>query len=671
MKASLIRRLPWLILTVAVLTILCVRQDFRVREAARARLQDTLSLVGYSSFGGTSEERLTDLSWLRAFPEVRSASLATPAGKTLANYQSARAVSEGPLSATFEQKGASGSAVLVGDLPPWEATERDLPWMILSALLFWAIGARQKNQAQQPSTETKGRSIGLTSSRDRLHRLYQAVGDNAKDSIVIIDASSTVVFANRSFYRLASMDPESRDKVSLLNFLDKANQVVFQKSLKRTFEGKPSENVRFVLQGPYKTEIVEASFYAIQETSGETPFAVGIFRDVEKVDRLAEEQQLSQERALHSQKIEALGRMAGGVSHDFNNLLTSIVFSIENLQAQLEPDSPAHQEIEDLRIATNKATKVTRQLLLYSRKRPTEPTVVECHSVIEDTGRLAKGILGRVPTIYELEAQDDRVLLDEGQLDQVLLNLLVNAKDATSTDPQIKIQTDNRTLNNPIELPLPPGDYFRLRVTDNGSGIAEDVQPKIFEPYFTTKDVGEGTGLGLSTVAAIIEKGGGHISFQTSPEGTTFEVLLPLSTRPMVAVSSPTAHPEPPTATPRHVLLVEDEETIRRVVSVLLEQRGYQVTSSGNGRSALELLEQGNMFDVLITDLVLPELSGPKLAIRYQEAQPDRPVLFMSGFPGDTLDDTEMCANSHFLAKPFSPEKFFQALEELLAGQPV
>lgn len=670
MKAVLLRRLPWLIVAVALLAALCVRQDFRVRQTAKEKLRETLSLIDYTSSRPTSEGESVDLSWLQAFPQVSSASLTTPTGTVLASYKAKSQLPAGGNSATLYQEGAYGTAVINGGLPGWEATQSDLPWLIVLSVLLWAASSRQSLKSPPSVSQILERPTTPARSRDRLQRLYQAVGDNAKDSLVILDSAANVVYANRSFYRLACLDSTRRDKVNLLSLLDDDDRSVFSESLKRTLEGQPAENVRMSLQNEFKNEVLEGSFYALQETSGETLFAVGLFRDVEKAGRVVEEQRLAQERALHSQKIEALGRLAGGVSHDFNNLLTSIVFSIENLQAQLEPNSPAHQEIEDLRIATEKATKVTRQLLLYSRKRTTEPSIVGCHSVIEGTRRLAKGILGRVPTVYELEATDDRILLDEGQLDQVLLNLLVNAKDAVSEDPHIKVQTDNQRITRDSERRLPEGEYFRLRVSDNGSGIPEEVRAKIFEPYFTTKDVGEGTGLGLSTVAAIVEKGGGHIDFQTGPQGTTFEVFLPLSAGPKspapVAPSVQKARPD----APRSVLLVEDEETIRRVVSVLLEQRGYLVTSSGNGQEALAILDQGIKFDVLVTDLVLPELSGPKLALRFQETQSDRPVLFMSGFPGDTLDDTEMCANSQFLAKPFSPEKFFQALEELLAGQP-
>jgi nitrogen-specific signal transduction histidine kinase/CheY-like chemotaxis protein len=395
---------------------------------------------------------------------------------------------------------------------------------------------------------------------------------------------------------------------------------------------------------------------------------VGIFRDVSEARRLAEELETARQRAGHSQKIEALGRMAGGVAHDFNNLLTTIVFNLEAAKATLEPDSGAAPYLEEMELATDKACSVTRQLLLYSRKKPAEPRLVSCHDAIRDAGRLTQGIRGSVRLQTRLEAGEDKVLLDDGQLDQVLLNLLVNAKDALGKQGLIEISTENKTIVE--ETSGSQQMMVALTVKDNGPGIPKEIQSKIFEPYFTTKEVGKGTGLGLSTALAIIEKAGGQLLLISSPGGTTFQIVLPVAIAvPSVKAASP-APPSIPTTAEPAVLLVEDETSIRDLLQRLLEQRGYRVTSAATGSAAAEILTSKEVFDVLVTDLVLPGLSGPELAKVFHKTRPGSPVLYMSGFPGDTLDETEIGNNSRFLAKPFSHDQLLGTLRQLL-GEPV
>jgi signal transduction histidine kinase len=510
-----------------------------------------------------------------------------------------------------------------------------------------------------------GSSGGELQARySRLQQLCQAICDNARDSILIVDRAATVVYANGSFR--AALAGRGGPGQALLNRLRPSHRLAFTNCLQAAIEGAPPSVLEFALEEP-ATAILEGAFHGLKVSGdvGQATLAVGIFRDVSEARRLAQELETARQRAGHSQKIEALGRMAGGVAHDFNNLLATIVFNLEAAKANLEADNPTMPYLEEMELAAGKACSVTRQLLLYSRKKPAEPRLVSCHEAIRDAVRLTHGMRGSVRLETRLEANKDQVFLDDGQLDQVLLNLLVNAKDALGRQGTIEISTENRRDGDGDSSK----DFVLLRVKDDGPGIPKEIQSKIFEPYFTTKEVGKGTGLGLSTAVAIIEKAGGQLTVVSSSAGTVFEILLPVAGQ-VVPKTTPVARVLPAADGERRVLLVEDESSIRNLLQRLLQQRGYSVTSAATGTDAAKILSAKQGFDLLLTDLVLPGVSGPDLAKVFQKTHPGCPVLFMSGFPGDTLDETDIGDNSRFLAKPFSHEQLLATLR-LLLGEPV
>lgn len=501
-------------------------------------------------------------------------------------------------------------------------------------------------------------STGLEARYSSLQRLCQAICDYARDAIVVVDRSTTVVYTNLAF-RDASKDKGVVGQ-SLLQLVRPQHRLLLADTIVAALDGKGGDpGLEMALDSP-STAILEGSFHALTPT-GEggrgASLAVGIFREVSMARQLADELEKARQRAGHSQKIEALGRMAGGVAHDFNNLLATIVFNLEAARAAMDPEDPAQPYLEEMQLATSRACSVTRQLLLYSRKKPVELCRVSCHQAIHDAERLTQGMRGSVILTKSLKADSEEVMLDDGQLDQVLVNLLVNAKDAIGNDGRIEISTESCLLDG--ERPA-----IRILVKDTGPGIPKEIQSKIFEPYFTTKEVGKGTGLGLSTALAIVEKAGGTMSLASSEAGTAFDIRLPLA-----AASQPRPLPErPPVAAPAEaaVLLVEDEVSIRNLLHRLLEQCGYRVTSAESGAAAAEILRGSPAFDVLVTDLVLPGLSGPEIAKIFQQSRPGGPVLFMSGFPGDTLDEAQAALNSRFLAKPFSPDQLLESLRQLL-----
>lgn len=490
----------------------------------------------------------------------------------------------------------------------------------------------------------------------QLERLCDAVCDNARDAVLVLDNSSTVLYANLAVSR-ALGQPRLLGEV-LLNLLRPDDRFVFADALQAAIAGETTGVLEFSPQADNKV-ILEGAFHPIGAYQGQgEALAAGIFRDVSESRRLSAELERTRQRAGHSQKIEALGRMAGGVAHDFNNLLTAMVFNLEAARASLQDDSPAQPFLQEMNLAMSRAGSVTRQLLLYSRKKPAEPRLVSCHGAVTDATRLSGSFLGTTTLSTRLEAERDRVWLDDGQLDQVLLNLVVNAKDAIGQGGSILITSAN------------DGSEIVIRVTDDGPGVPLELQSKIFEPYFTTKEVGKGTGLGLSTATAIVEKAGGRFTLSSRPGQTTFEIRLPVAQDNGEPSTVSTGLGTVPRDTAPGVLLVEDEAGIRALLHRMLETHGYRVTSVGTGTAATDILSSPGSFDVLITDLVLPGVSGPELAKAFHRRQPEGPVLFISGFPGDTFDETSLGRRDRFLPKPFSQDQLLGALSEML-GEPV
>lgn len=500
-------------------------------------------------------------------------------------------------------------------------------------------------------------------AHDHLLHLVGVVAQDTPDALVLVDSAGRLVYTNSSFQQwTAGAVSLGSDLLALVRESEREPAIV---SLRITLSGGGPTSLGLV---PPNGVLLQGVFHSVQR-QGEKPLAMGVFRDVSVGGGgPATEAEPVPERASQSQKVEALSRLAGGVAHDFNNLLAIMMLNLDAIDSALDKGNPARRHVDEISLAARKAAGITRQLLLYSR-RTGEPQGVSCHSLVDDTGRLTRGLRGTIRFETALGASHDRVLIEEGQLDQVLLNLVVNAKDAVGADGLVRIETENRRLEPGNRDELAPGEYLLLRVSDNGSGIPSALQDKVFEPYFTTKAKGKGTGLGLATVSVIVEKAGGKVKVQSKPGSTTFEILLPAAVRralPSLPVVEPVEAAAPPAKAGRTVLLVEDEAPIRALVHRLLEGKGYTVTSVSGGQAAVELMGQKDCFDVLITDISLPGMQGPDIAKAFHRAQSRGRVLFMSGCPSSAVDIKRLPQNTCFLAKPFSPGQLFGALDELM-----
>lgn len=410
----------------------------------------------------------------------------------------------------------------------------------------------------------------------------------------------------------------------------------------------------------------ELSVSPVEDATGRLTHFVGVQVDVT-------ERRLLEDQFRQSQKMEAVGQLAGGVAHDFNNLLTIINGYSDLIHDQVPGDSPVREFLGEIQHAGERATALTRQLLAFSRKQVLEPKVLILNTVVADTERMLKRLIGEDVTVTAVLAVDlGHVKADPGQIEQVIINLAVNARDAMPQGGRLTIETANAELDATYTQAHPdlrPGPYVLLSLTDTGTGMDAATKARIFEPFFTTKPAGKGTGLGLATVFGIIKQSGGHLAVYTEVgRGTTFKIYLP---RVEPAAGSGVVAPRKPRGTQgtQTVLLAEDEPALRALASRILGGHGYRVMEASDGESALSVAEafRGEI-DLLVTDVVMPGMSGRQLAERLVAARPAVRVLYVSGYTDDAVVRHGILqAETPFLQKPFTPAALIQKVAEVLA----
>jgi PAS domain S-box-containing protein len=520
-------------------------------------------------------------------------------------------------------------------------------------------------------TERKGAEARLRDSEERFQQLAENIGeifwiwDREQRRVVYVSPAYETVCGRscESLYQaepgawLDVIHPEDRER--LLRVGAEQRDAAYEQEFRIV---RPDGTVRWI----------QARAFPVRDPGAQIKRVVGSARDITADKQAAAELRRLEEQLRQAQKMEALGRLAGGVAHDFNNLL-SVVFGHSALLALGSPSPERLREsVTQIGRAAERAAALTRQLLAFGRRQVVEPEVLDLNALVTDVASMLQRLLGEgVQVSTKLQPDLRPVRVDPGQMEQVILNLALNARDAMPRGGRLTLETRDIELDEATaraQADLGAGHYVLLAVSDTGAGMTPEVQARIFEPFFTTKAVGQGTGLGLSVVHGILKENGGHIAVQSLPDaGTTFKIYLPPSARPVVEGSAESA-PSEPIQGGETVLLVEDEEPVREVTALMLGSLGYRVLEASNGEEALRVAQAGlEQVDLLMTDVVMPGMGGRDLADALQACMPGLKVLFQSGYTDDTVIrqgilHTEMV----FLQKPFTLAALSQKLREIL-----
>ena len=522
-------------------------------------------------------------------------------------------------------------------------------------------GSRLVHTAGRDITERKKAAETLAVSETR----YRALFENAAEGIIAIDPGILrIQFFNPALCAMFGYAPEEFGKLTPADLHPKeALERVLGEI--RTIAGGVSFTSPAIpcLRKDGTVFVADAHGSAIEIAGRKV--VLGFFTDVTARVRL--EEQLRQ-----SQKMEAVGQLAGGVAHDFNNLLTVITGNCDLLLGDTSHADPKRGPLADIHAAAERAANLTRQLLAFSRKQILEPKLVDVNDVLRDMERLLRRLIGEdIDLATDLMANPSWVKVDRGQLEQVVMNLAVNARDAMPRGGRLTLRTHNSAPVGVVDLEETAERGLRPRVAisivDSGSGIPPEVRARLFEPFFTTKEAGKGTGLGLATVYGIVKQSGGDITVESEPgKGSTFTVVLPSKPAPRRRGSGASTRTVPRGT--ETILAVEDEDAVRRIVKIALESTGYRVIEARSGPEALAAgRRHPGRIDLLVTDVVMPEMSGRNLAERFVKEHPGIRVLYMSGYTDDAVVRHGVAgAGIAFLQKPFSPLALARKVREVL-----
>ncbi|ENR64304.1 cell cycle histidine kinase CckA [Brucella abortus] len=519
-------------------------------------------------------------------------------------------------------------------------------------------------------------SVAQRSAEVRFTRFF----NSAPMAIAAVDAEGHTLRTNARFLDIFSgvVDRDAIDRrVKLENVVHERDRETFNKALAAAFAGQASISpVDTVLPGNEERHI---RFYMspVTDLGGEAAEEAAVISAVETTEQKALENQMAQ-----SQKMQAVGQLAGGIAHDFNNVLTAIIMSSDLLLTNHRASDPSFPDIMNIKQNANRAASLVRQLLAFSRRQTLRPEVLDLTDVLADLRMLLARLVGKD---IELKIDHGRdlwpVKADLGQFEQVAVNLAVNARDAMPEGGQITLRTRNIPAADAAKLhyrDLPEADYVVFEVEDTGTGIPADVLEKIFEPFFTTKEVGKGTGLGLSMVYGIIKQTGGFIYCDSEVgKGTTFKIFLPRLIEEKRADDAPVAAKEKKVEKATDlsgsatVLLVEDEDAVRMGGVRALQSRGYTVHEAASGVEALEIMEElGGEVDIVVSDVVMPEMDGPTLLRELRKTHPDIKFIFVSGYAEDAFArNLPADAKFGFLPKPFSLKQLATTVKEMLEKQ--
>lgn len=509
-------------------------------------------------------------------------------------------------------------------------------------------------------TDRKRTEEALISSEERYRELFE----NANDIIYTCDLSGRLTSVNKAGEQITGYPRKESLAMNIADWVaPEYRALVLQMK---------EEEIGGAAKTGYELEFVDKSGNRVMlEVSTRLIFQRGMPVAVQGIARNISERKRLEALLLQSQKMEAIGRLAAGVAHDFNNVLTVITGYTQWMLDEFEPESPLRENAIEILLAASRAASLTSQLLAFSRNQVIQPVIVDLNGIVAGLERMLRRVIGEdIELVAKMSPRLGAVKADPGQIEQVILNLVVNARDSMPRGGRLVIETANVAIDSEYcqsDFDCQPGPYVMVSVSDTGFGIDESIRSQIFEPFFTTKDKGKGTGLGLSTVYGIVKQSGGHISFHSeSSVGTVFRVFLPRRDEP----------PSQPRSVGRRrsgrgaetILLVEDEVGVRRMVRDLLSRLGYTILEATDYRSAQNfVLQPETTIHLLLTDVVMPDVSGPELADRLKGLNSSLKVLFMSGYTDDAIAPQGVLEPGiAFLQKPFTPDALAEKVREVL-----
>lgn len=507
----------------------------------------------------------------------------------------------------------------------------------------------------------------LRSSEER----YRLVVDNARDAIWRMNSGGIITFVSSSVKPLFGYEAEELIGQSILEIISHSDRGKMTQLIQQTSDGDITPKdipVEMVHRRRDGSEFIgESKTTPIFDLTNRLQEIIGVTRDITEKKKM-------QEQLLQAQKMEAVGQLAGGVAHDFNNLLMVINGYADLIRVKIDPAHPIRADVDEIINAGNRASALTRQLLAFSRRQIIQPKTVNLNVILMDMDKMLRRLIGEdIEFITDIKSESNCIRIDPGQFEQIIMNLVVNARDAMPQGGLLSIEIDTRHIESAYEARIStvtPGAYVRMIVSDNGIGMDRYTLDRIFEPFFTTKEQGKGTGLGLSTVYGIVKQNQGHIFVRSETNrGTTFEILFPLvSNRPIQTTTKKTVKNIDRTVT---VLVVEDDDLVRQLIENGLATYGFDVLTAKDGRDAIRVCEEfDRSIDLLLSDVIIPGISGHQLIKEIRRIKPKIEPVYMSGYTDDkiaghgTLDE-----GIPFIQKPFTQEELAIKLNEILGQQ--
>lgn len=501
---------------------------------------------------------------------------------------------------------------------------------------------------------------------------FPSIIDVVPTMIWMSDDNMSLSYLNKQLLDFTGCKPEEIERGfnSSIHPNDLTN---YLETYKTAFKKRESFSVEFRLRrydGEYRWILGLGT--PLHSSDGSFLGFVGTCTDISEAKRIKEQLLQTEEKIRQSPKLEAVGRLTGGIAHDFNNIVGVIMLHADLLLEQMDESDPQHRHLKEIRSASTRASSLTQQLLAFGRKQVLQPVHLNLNNIVIEMGKMLERVIGEDIEVKTVLGENLHLIMaDPNQMSQVIINLVVNSRDAMPRGGELTITTENITVKEEdITLEaFRAGDYVKLTITDTGHGVPKEIQPRIFEPFFTTKALGKGTGLGLSTVYGIVKQSGGFIFVTSDNKGASFSIYMPSYTGKESAKTTEEEGIFKGSFNGNEtILLVEDEDIVRAITGEVLEKLGYKVFEAENGERALQIASQyEGTIHLLVTDVIMPKMNGKDLATKLCTIRPETKVLFISGYSDDVISERGVLKNGvHYISKPFSPVQIAKKLREAL-----